>query len=164
MQFYFDMDGTVSEWRPTSTIEDLYSKGYFLSLKPYMEIVNAAQSLAFAGVDVFILSCYLSDSKYALEEKNAWIDRHMPFVKKENRLFIPYGQSKTQYVQALHKISLEDVLIDDFSVNLHEWAAVGGLGVKSMNEINGTKGTWQGIRITKKTATDILLGLISRAA
>lgn len=164
MQFYFDMDGTVSEWRPTSTIEDLYSEGYFLSLAPCEEIIDAAKALSLAGESVFVLSCYLSDSKYALEEKQTWIDKHMPFIKDENRLFIPYGQSKTQYMQTHFKIGIECVLVDDYSVNLHEWASAGGIGVKVLNGINGTKGTWRGIRITKNSARDTLMKLTSCAA
>ena len=39
------------------------------------------------------------------------------------------------------------ILIDDFSKNLHRWEAAGGTGIKILNGINATKGTWTGYSI-----------------
>ena len=35
-----------------------------------------------------------------------------------------------------------DILLDDYSRNLHDWAEAGAIGVKLLNDINNTHGTW----------------------
>lgn len=60
---FFDMDGTLAEWKAAKEPEDLYEKDYFLSLKPYQSVVEAAWKLYESGeAEVFILSAVLADS------------------------------------------------------------------------------------------------------
>lgn len=75
---FFDMDGTLAEWKAAKEPEDLYEKDYFLSLKPYQSVVEAAWKLYESGeAEVFILSAVLADSRYAISEKNAWLDEYL---------------------------------------------------------------------------------------
>ena len=61
---FFDMDGTLAEWKAAKEPEDLYEKDYFLSLKPYQSVVEAAWKLYESGeAEVFILSAVLADSR-----------------------------------------------------------------------------------------------------
>lgn len=46
---FFDMDGTLAEWKAAKEPEDLYEKDYFLSLKPYQSVVEAAWKLYESG-------------------------------------------------------------------------------------------------------------------
>lgn len=147
---YFDMDGTLTEWRTVGSEEELYRKGYFLSLRPQEGVIESARRLQESGSEIYILSCVLSDSPYALKEKKAWLLRYLPFVPRSHWIFVPYGQKKSQAVcraMDLKNLSENEVLVDDYSENLREWAGEHGTGIKMMNGCNGTKGTWKGLRV-----------------
>ena len=59
------------------------------------------------------------------------------------RLFVPYGVNKASYVKSKMKTkNAINVLIDDFTVNLVDWQIDNALGIKVLNNINNTKGTW----------------------
>ena len=86
---FFDMDGTLAEWKAAKEPEDLYEKDYFLSLKPYQSVVEAAWKLYESGeAEVFILSAVLADSRYAIPEKNAWLGEYLPWVDIDHRLYV----------------------------------------------------------------------------
>ena len=95
-----DMDGTLARFERVDTLERLYEKGYFLNLEPMRNVVAAVKLFAAKNpqVPVYILSCVLEDSKYALEEKQEWLDRYLPEVSPEYRIFPPCGENKLSYV------------------------------------------------------------------
>lgn len=142
-KLYLDLDGTLAEWKQSSTMEDLFKKGYFLNLKPNVELINAVKLLIKSGVECFVLSAYFADSKYALKEKNLWVDKYLPEIDNSHRIFVVYGDAKTDYVDDI----LNSVLLDDFSKNLHDWNRSGGTCIKFLNGINNTKGSWKGTTI-----------------
>ena len=145
-RLFVDMDGTLAEFQVVDKIETLYEKGYFLNLLPHIEVVNAITNLVKEGHDIYVLSSFLKDSKFAFEEKNEWLDKHLHVLPESKRLFVPCGMSKRTYLHDLgYTISKEDCLLDDYSVNLHDWA-VEGTGIKLMNGINGNNGTWKGLK------------------
>lgn len=41
-------------------------------------------------------------------------------------------------------------------LGLYEWAAAGGIGLKLMNGVNSTKGTWKGRRVDAELAEDVV--------
>ena len=45
-------------------------------------------------IEVNILSAYLTDSQYALQEKNEWLDRYLPEIDQTHRIFVPCGSDK----------------------------------------------------------------------
>ena len=138
---YVDMDGTLAEFRPISKIEDLYEKGYFENLAPLPRVVQAVKDIVAQGqIKVCVLSSVLSDSKYALEEKNRWLDQHLPEIPEEDRFFPSCGESKVEYFEG--QINSSDFLLDDYSKNLHDWDPPGS-GIKLSNGINGRFGTWK---------------------
>lgn len=143
-RLFIDMDGTLAKFRVVDTMETLYEEGYFAELPPQQKVVDGIKQFMKENpeTEVFILSSVLSDSPYAMHEKEAWIDRYLPEIDREHRIFCPCGSPKGEYVPygARHG----DVLIDDYSKNLHEWE---GVGVKLMNGINGTHGSWKGAKL-----------------
>ena len=120
-RLFVDMDGTLAVFRPVNKLETLYEKGYFLNLPPHRNVVAGIQSLLqdaeFENIEVFILSAVLSDSKYALEEKNAWLDKHLPEIDMEHRIFPPCGENKRDYIPG--GIKDDDFLLDDYTRNLN---------------------------------------------
>lgn len=145
---YFDLDGTLAEWRYVTALQELQQKDYFFRLKP-TNLVPLANSLAKRdGIETLILSQYLPDT-YALEDKNRWCDAYVPAIDRKHRVFVPCGVGKPEYIrEALRRpLNGDDILIDDYSKNLTEWCAAGGTAVKWLNGINGKGGTFPGYRV-----------------
>lgn len=158
-RLFVDMDGTLAEFKTVDTLETLYEKDYFLHLKPNENVLGAIKQLiADNDFDVYILSAYLTDSRYALEEKNAWLDKYLPELPQEKRLFVPCGTDKSVAVPGL--IRPDDYLLDDNTKNLSEWEPP-AKGIKLINRINHTNGTWQGDKIQFTHAPEELSSMIS---
>ena len=158
-RLFVDMDGTLAEFKAVDTLETLYEKDYFLNLKPNENVLGAIKQLiADNNIDVYILSAYLSDSRYALDEKNAWLDKYLPELQQEKRLFVPCGTDKSVVVPG--HIRPNDYLLDDYTKNLSEWEPP-ARGIKLINGINHTNGTWQGDKIQFTHAPEELSRMIS---
>ena len=158
-RLFVDMDGTLAEFKTVDTLETLYEKDYFINLKPNENVLGAIKQLiADNDIDVYILSAYLTDSHYALEEKNAWLDKYLPELPQEKRLFVPCGTDKSVAVPGL--IRPDDYLLDDYTRNLSEWEPP-ARGIKLINGINHTNGTWQGDKIRFTHAPEELSSMIS---
>lgn len=145
-RLFVDMDGTLAEFKAVDTLETLYEKDYFLNLRPNENVLGAVKQIISGNkdIDVYVLSAYLSDSKYALKEKNAWLDKYLPELPQEKRLFVPCGTDKSIVVPG--RIKPNDYLLDDYTKNLNEWEPP-ARGIKLINGINHTNGTWEGDRI-----------------
>lgn len=139
-KIFIDMDGTLAEFKPCEKLETLFEEGYFRNLKPQMTVVEAARELiASEEFDVYVLSAVLTDSKYALKEKNEWLDEFLPELPKDKRIFPPCGEDKKKYVD----LSEGDLLLDDYTKNLIDWEPP-GTAIKLLNGINHTNETWEG--------------------
>ena len=145
-RLFVDMDGTLAVFNRVETLEALYEQGYFLNLAPQVNVVNAIKHVVKTEprVQVRILSAVLTDSDYALDEKNVWLDRHLPELTSEHRIFVPCGSDKKERVRG--GVGKEDFLLDDYTQNLLLWE-VAGRGIKLLNGINHTRGTWTGDRV-----------------
>lgn len=160
-KLFVDMDGTLAEWKAAVSYEDLFVQGYFSTLSPYNSVKKAVELLFDEGIEVYILSAYFTESKYALREKNHWVERYFPYIDAGHRLYVPHNISKPSYVNALvGNLDAGYVLLDDYSRNLHEWKAAGGTGIKLLNGINGTKGTWLGAAVSRFCNADELADTI----
>ncbi len=147
MRIFVDMDGTLAQWNNVE-FEQLFEQGYYRNLKPNQALVADVNKLIKKGEDVYILSAYLTDSEYAKAEKEEWVRQYLPELKDENKIFVPYGTNKAEYLKEHYSpIKADDYLIDDYTQNLLEWKEYGGTGVKYLNGINHTRGTWQGLRL-----------------
>lgn len=147
-RLFVDMDGTLAAFRKVTALEELYERGYFSGLRPQENVVTAIRRLARdPSVQVYVLSAVLFDSHYALDEKNSWLDRYLPELGREQRIFVPCGESKALYISSY--LCPEDILLDDYTVNLEDWRMHGGTGVKLLNGINHTRRSWDGARLSK---------------
>jgi len=145
-RLFVDMDGTLAVFTPVDEMETLYQEGYFLNQKPHENVVEGIRLLMteYKDIDVYILSSYLTDSKYALNEKNEWLDRYLPEIDPEHRIFVPYGKDKADWIEG--GIDKYDYLLDDYTKNLVSWQESGS-AVKLLNAINGSRGSWTGDKI-----------------
>lgn len=146
IHLYIDMDGCLAKWQNVS-IETLYKKGYFASLDPdekLIRVLQRADETFKDSVEERICSHYLTGTA-AGEEKREWLHRFARHIEDRNVVLVPYTEDKDTYVT--NDGSVVNVLIDDYTQNLKKWEAAGNVAIKYMNGINGTKGTWKGLRL-----------------
>lgn len=160
IKIYIDMDGVLAKWRNVS-VEETYEKGFFAGLTPEACIVEAVKTMHDRGYAVSILSAVYQDG-HSVDDKRSWL--------KDNGLggipgiFVPYGEKKADYLKK--SPGSVSVLVDDFSKNLREWVDTGDnfIGIKFMNGINGTKGTWAGYLVSNKMSAAQLVNAITGIA
>jgi len=153
---FFDMDGVLAEYKQLE-LSELYKKGYFRKLKPYRESLKAIKKLSSdPEFEVYTLSAYLEDSKYALKEKKIWFRK---YFRRNNitPIFIPCGSNKADAVPG--GIRSTDILIDDYNKNLRDWEKY-AVAIKFLNGINHKHGSWKGL--TAKNNFDDLTSVIYR--
>lgn len=153
------MDSTLAVFTPVDKLETLYEPGYFLNQAPHENVVAAVREIikSHPEIEVNILSAYLSDSDYALNEKNQWLDQYLPEIDQSHRIFLPCGKEKKDFIPG--GIRETDFLLDDYTKNLNEWQPP-ARGIKLLNSINHTKGTWQHDRICYTREADDLASSI----
>lgn len=136
---YVDMDGVLAKWNTEASIEEVATAGYFRGCAPMANMLKAIDMLISENIcKVYILSAVFRD-EHSATDKHIWLDKYLPSMEYSNRLFVPYGDSKYEYIK--ERGSNKPFLIDDFTKNLLEWE---GIGIKCLNGINNTKGTWKG--------------------
>lgn len=156
-RLFVDMDGTLAVFKNVDHLEQLLEQGYFLNLEPQEQVVDAVKEIisSHPDIEVYIMSSVLSDSKYAVEEKNAWLNKYLPEIPMDHRIFPPCGDNKLDYVP--DGIRTSDCLLDDYTKNLVLWEPP-AKGIKLLNGINHTHGSWKGNKLSYDTnASDLAL-------
>ena len=142
MRVFVDMDGTIARfYEADDCLEKMYEKGFFANLRPYEKMIKMLEKLNEKGYEIYILSaCVSTQCKI---EKQAWLDKHLPWINNTHRIFILCGMNKAQYIKNKgYDDARVNVLIDNNSRNLDERnEAFGrhGIAVKAVNEINNKK-------------------------
>ncbi len=138
---FVDMDGVLCEYHTDVSPKQLMAKGYFSSLKPREKTLQAVKGLlAYPEYDIFILSSVIKECcEQSKAEKNEWLNKYLPEIPHNHRIFPLCGSDKAAAVKNIGK---NDILIDDHSPNLFLWTKAGGTGIKVLNECNGLKGSF----------------------
>jgi hypothetical protein len=176
-RLYVDMDGVLCVFKMVNRLEMLLEEGYFRNLIPQEAVIDAVKQLIkdySDEVDVFVLTSYLSDSSYAVKEKMEWLDEYLPEINDAHRLFVSCDDSKNDVLkwknfdrrsqefeylydarQIISPLDLggNDFLLDDYTKNLIDWDPP-GRGIKLLNGINHTFGTWKGSSTYKNRQAD----------
>lgn len=133
---FMDMDGVLCKFQTGTPAEDLYKRGYFKRLPAQKEFVKLYNDLCEKGYDVYILSAYLADSKYARMEKYLWLDTHIS-IEWDHRILLKCGESKAEAVkERIGTFEQNFVLIDDYSPNCLEWDKAGGAYIKVARDLS----------------------------
>lgn len=179
-RLFVDMDGTLAEWRnikitfeeeedtsPAKIMEKLdevlYLPGYYKTLRPYTSVVSAVKNIIQKGnIEVFTLSCVKEDKNGVSpkQDKDDWLDRYLPEIDKEHRIFVPDGKNKTEYIPG--GLRHTDSLLDDYTKNLRDWDEaldkIGllpkGKAIKLLNDVNESKGTWQKTAVSYESSSE----------
>lgn len=142
VNLFLDMDGVLAEQR-NDLVNYMYDKNFFLNLPPVTNMIGVAKKLTEQVYYVYILSTIIGN-EYCEKEKGLWLDKHLPEMKINNRIFVPSGIEKSDFVRQNVDIGKNtvNVLIDDFTENLLTWDVVGALPIKVLNGLNNNYGTW----------------------
>ena len=163
-RLFIDMDGTIVVWNGDASFEEVAAPGYFSNIAPMNNSLMAVKYLVTEMSDkyeIFILSSVFEDG-HSIRDKNIWLDRYLPEIDAEHRIFVPYSRTKRDYVREVTgAIYDSDVLVDDFTKNLAAWH---GVGIKILNGINGNKGTWNGYVISHNMAPETMARAIDALA
>ncbi len=151
-KIYFDMDGVLAKWDTASGVEDTFQPEYFLHREPEVNIINALKMIKTDGfADAAVLSAAYSTTN-AGEEKLQWLQAQGINVPA---YIVPYGHSKNMFVPKNEDVSL---LVDDYTRNLRDWETVPNhIGVKFVNGVNSTNGTWEGFRLDYRMDAEHML-------
>ena len=85
---FVDMDGTIVEYNvyPEGFVTN-ETKEVFLNANPLDVVINNLKSISeIENLDIYILS--LSRSNIIVEEKKQWLEKFVPFIKKENYIIL----------------------------------------------------------------------------
>ena len=147
---YIDVDGTLTEWNEKAG-PDLWSLAKYIWMCVVMPNMIRAVQIIFDNWigEVKFLTASISDE--ASTEKIEFLKRHIrKRLPKNSVIIVPYGQKKTDFVDATNGI-----LIDDYTKNLFDWEEAGGAGaIKVRNNINGRNGTWNGSSVHYQQAPE----------
>lgn len=163
INLFLDMDGTLAKFYANPNyLEKMYEQGYFENLKPYA-IVNTIKEIIaeMPIVNVYVLSACV-DTEYCEEEKNRWLDKYLPELPINHRLYVKVGENKTQLAKLVTHTDAINLLLDDYGTNLEQWEEKGWIGIKFINGVNNTKGkqyryTAKGGKQLKELITKIIL-------
>ena len=113
IDIYFDMDGVFAEY-------DIGNFDYS-TIRPIKTVINLMNNLYKDGLNIKVLS--ICKNNKVVEEKYDWIEKYVPFLKKENLIFISKGEHPGYESNELKSNYLKDkinkkhvtILIDDDS-------------------------------------------------
>lgn len=155
MNIFLDMDLTVAKFPvkhgEMGTQKFRTEKGFFQKLEPYKNIDIVEQAIRESANNIFILSN--SPTEQADHDKNLWLDKFLPSIKQENRIFNRGGltaQFEKSYIaeQFLgRKLTQNDVLIDDSLHNLLQWSSAGGIAIFKKNRNASIE--WNGKKVSR---------------
>ena len=163
INIFVDMDGVLCR---CVDVEEYAKDGAFRKLKPLQGNIKMVETLIEKGeYNVYILSSLFDKNTGSKDEKNDWLDKYLPILDKEHRIFVPYGIQKKDWVDQQLNLSSKsiNILLDDYTENLNDWEsdeAGNKYAIKMINDINNSKGSWLSkegnfIVYSKKTSSKV---------
>lgn len=132
---YLDMDGVLADFdKEVKALKHLDEQpwltipGFFKNLEVIGNPDSMIKTLKNYGHTVKILSkVEVRDTLARAFDKMAWVQKNLPSMNTEDVIIVPYHEKKIDFIQSNISTS---ILVDDYSVNLKEWAQFGGMPVK----------------------------------
>lgn len=131
-----DMDGTLARFHDeTDYLERMFEEGFFERLQPFTNVAESIRLFIRNHPEIRVCTCSAAiDSPYCVAEKDRWLDRYLPEIKIENRIYTEMGRSKAEYLEG--GASRDIYLLDDYNKGLHMFQYDGGSAIKCHNNIN----------------------------
>ena len=168
---FIDMDGVLAVHTKSDYSEPtfLYLKdGYFATREIDRRAAEILSNIAIDdtyGQHIYLLSTVNNNIQTAArfyKDKMKWVEKYQPELTGiveptdflTSRLHIT-SNSKAEKAEWLlgRKLTISDILIDDYNKNLEDWRSHGGTAIKYINNSNDPK-SWSGFHITKDLPTE----------
>lgn len=137
-RLFVDMDGTLAKFHDQAKyIERMFEKDFFRNLEPFENMVEGIRQFIqnHPDVEVYTVSARINgEPPYCEEEKNAWLDEHLPEIDQAHRIYTEVGKPKAEYIPG--GVRESDFLLDDYNKGLNQWLYDGGSAIKCHNNIN----------------------------
>lgn len=113
IKLFVDMDGVVADY-------NVGEASNYDQKRPLTTSIKALEKVSkFDNVEMYILS--ITRMNEGLEEKDVWLDKYMPFIKKDNRVIISReahnmmksADLKARYLKQYNESEDTIILIDD---------------------------------------------------
>lgn len=113
LKIFIDMDGVIADYDIGGGFDYSIKRPLLTNIKQIEEISN------YKNIELYILS--VSRHNEGIKQKNEWLDKYVPFIKKENRIIISREANemkrsknlKTEYLQNIISDEYKIILIDD---------------------------------------------------
>lgn len=113
VNFYIDMDGVIADYNVGE------ARNYDIK-RPLTDSIKKLKKISkMKNVNLYILS--VTRMNKGINEKNKWLDKNVPFIKKENRYILSREANdfrlskdlKTSYLKSTMDREAVNILIDD---------------------------------------------------
>ena len=153
--YYFDMDGVAvkydrNAYKGQNPIWLRKNQHYFRDLEPDRKVLEVIDTLyqqsRYTGDNINILTSLMMNGAIFNEhfhDKVLWNKNWLPYLDITHILIAV--TSKRDAVEFIHdhKLTKDDILIDDWNKNLIEWRLAGGTAIKYCNGLNSAD-SWDG--------------------
>ena len=113
LKIFVDMDGVVADYDIGTDLDYSIKRPLYSNIKQIEEISH------YNNIELYILS--ITRHNEGINQKQVWLDKYMPFIKKENRIILSREENemkrsryiKTEYLKEIISDEYKIILIDD---------------------------------------------------
>ncbi len=117
VNIYIDMDGVVADYDFEGYNNDGTNDDIYLNKRPIMSSIEPIKEVSMLkNVNLYILSVSRYESQIAGKLK--WLDKNMPFIKKENIFILPRDTNNFKKAKELKRDFIKERLNNN-DINIH---------------------------------------------
>lgn len=111
IKLFVDMDGVVADY-------DIGGEKLDYSVKRplYSNIKQIEEVSHYDNIEVYIFS--VTRHNEGINQKNEWLDKYMPFIKKENRIILSREKNEMKRSRIIKAEYLKNIVSDDYEIIL----------------------------------------------
>lgn len=159
-----DMDGVMNHWEKGTPLSTVLSEGYFRTRKPFWNLLAAlddprirSRFKVIAVTNAPKKDIDGNQITWCVDDKNYWLDMFTN-IPVENRIFLDYEKDKAAQMREVIPHINGTVYLDDYTVNLNGLKDIPWMTpVKVVNDINDSRGSFEGIRIYNMDTTESIV-------
>ena len=104
------MDGVVADYDIGGNLDYSIKRPLYSNIKQIEEISH------YDNIELYILS--VTRHNEGIKQKQVWLDKYMPFIKKENRILLSRENNKMKRSRFIKAEYLQNVVDDEYKIIL----------------------------------------------